>query len=235
MNAHRLMALLRKEMVEALRSGWVNIPITALLTCILLITKASKPPHTLPPEAARLLKEGVPLFIPLLSMPFYASTVLNRAIQTERMRGGMMPLMTYGGRPSEVWLGKVLASFVLGYVVMLLSAAGYIGYGAWRGQDVVPPVATLPHMLVTMPLAALTLIALQALLFWVMSRSALLSVILPLLVMFGGAQLVVVLGFIRISGALGVSSWIMSLLFVTAFGFIVERYPRDRAAGVAVV
>ena len=232
MNVSRLIALIRKEILEGVRAGWANIPATAVLTVMLLVTPLAAARRTLSPEALALLQATLPIFLPLLAMPFYASTVLSRAIQTERLRGGLLPLLIYGGSAAEVWLAKVLGAFSLAYVVMLLSLGGYIGYGVWLGRNFVPAVSALPYVLIAMPVVALSLIALQAMLFWMMGRSALLSVIVPIVVMFGGAQLVVMLGFRSISGASGVLAMLGSCAVVAALTMVVARYPRERAAGL---
>lgn len=231
MKVSRLAALIRKEILEGVRAGWMNIPAVAALTVMLLV---GTPREGLSPDVLALLQAKLPIFLPLLAMPFYASTVLSRAIQTERLRGGLLPLLVYGGSAAEVWLAKVLGAFMLAYVVMLLSLGGYIGYGLWAHRDVVPAASALPHVLITMPVAALSLIALQALLFWVMGRSALLSVILPLVVMFGGAQLVILLGLRSISGASGTLAMLASCIVVAVLTMVVARYPRERAAGLVV-
>ncbi|HEX7681567.1 MAG TPA: ABC transporter permease [Thermoanaerobaculia bacterium] len=231
MNVSRLTALIRKEILEGVRAGWVNIPATAALTVMLLVASMATSRRTLSPDALAMLQARLPIFLPLLAMPFYASTVLNRAIQTERLRGGLLPLLVYGGSTAEVWLAKVLGAFLLAYVVMLLSLGGYVGYGVWLGRDFLPSASALPQVLIAMPLAALSLIALQALLFWVMGKSALLSVIVPLVIMFGGTQLVVLLGLRPISGAVGALAPLASCAVVTALAMIVARYPRERAAG----
>jgi hypothetical protein len=229
MKATRLAALIGKELREALRAGWANIPATALLTVLLLVAKT---PHGAS-GAAALLQTRLAVFLPLLAMPFYASTVLSRAIQTERLRGGLLPLFIYGGSTAEVWLAKVLGASILAYVVMLLSLGGYLGYGLQLGRDVIPPWSALPHLFVTMPVAALSLIALQAALFWMMGRSSLLSVIVPLVVMFGGAQLVVLLGLRPISPLTAVLAMLASCAVVATLVLIVHHYPRERAAGIA--
>ena len=233
MNVSRLAALIRKEILEGLRAGWANIPATAAVAVMLLFSPVASPRGDLSPEALALLQSRLLIFLPLLAMPFYASTVLSRAIQTERMRGGLMPLLVYGGSPAEVWLGKLLGAFALSYVVMLLSLGGYVGWGTWTGRDVVPAVSVLPQILVIMPVAALSLIAVQALLFWVMGRSALLSVILPIVVMFGGAQLVVLLGLYSLSTATGLLAMLASCVLVAALTVMVARFPRERVAGLA--
>lgn len=233
MNLSRLAALIRKEILEGVRAGWANIPATAALTVLMLATPMALRRGNLPPEALALLQARLPIFLPLLAMPFYASTVLSRGIQLERLRGGLLPLLIYGGSAAEVWLAKVLGAFSLAYVVMLLSLGGYVGYGAWFGRHVMPPAAALPHLFITTPLAALSLIALQALLFWVMPRSALLSVVIPLTVMFGGAQLVILLGLRSISGASSALAVLASCAVVGASALVVARYPRERAAGLA--
>ena len=232
MNASRLAALVRKEILEGLRAGWANIPATAAVAVMLLFSPVASPHGDVSPEALALLQSRLPIFLPLLAMPFYASTVLSRAIQTERLRGGLMPLLVYGGSPAEVWLGKLLGAFALSYVVMLLSLGGYVGWGLWTGRDVVPALSVLPHVLITMPLAALSLIALQAVLFWMLGRTAILSVILPIVVMFGGAQLVVLLGLRSISAATGLVAVLASCFVVAVLTAMVARYPRERAAGV---
>lgn len=230
MNISRLIALIGKEIREGVRAGWANIPATAAVTVMLLAT--ATPRGIASSDAVALLQAQIAVFLPLLAMPFYASTVLNRAIQTERMRGGFLPLFIYGGSTAEVWLAKVLGAFLLAYIVMLLSLGGYIGYGEWLGRDFIPPWAALPHVFITIPIAALSLIALQALLFWVMGRSALLSVVVPIVVMFGGVQLIVLLGFRPVTPATAALSILTSCLVVTGSAYIVHRYPRERAAGV---
>ena len=231
MKLSRLIALIHKEIVEGLRAGWVNIPATAMLTVMLLATAKR---GALPPDALAQLQARLPIFLPLLAMPFYASTVLSRAIQTERLRGGLLPLLIYGGSTAEVWLAKVLGAFSLAYTVMLLSLAGYIGYGRWVGRDVLPAAAALPQIFITMPVAALSLIAIQALLFWVMGRSALLSVIIPIAVMFGGTQLVLLLGFRPMSATSGVLAMLTSCIVVAVLTIVVAYYPRERAAGLVM-
>jgi len=233
MNASRLAALMRKEIIEGLRAGWANIPATAAVAVMLLLSPVATP-HGASPATLALLQTKLPIFLPLLAMPFYGSTVLSRAIQTERLRGGLLPLLIYGGSTAEVWLGKVLGAVVLSYVVMLLSLGGYLGYGFWAGRNVLPSASALPHVLITMPFAALSLIALQALLFWMMGRSALLSVILPIVVMFGGAQLVAMLGFRSITGASGTLAMVASFAVVAGSAIAVARFPRERAAGLVV-
>lgn len=229
MKTSRLLVLVGKEVREALRTGWANIPATALLTVLLLVAKT---PREASPTAV-LLQTGLAVFLPLLAMPFYASTVLSRSIQTERLRGGLLPLFIYGGSPAEVWLGKVLGAFLLAYVVMLLSLGGYLGYGLWLGRAVVPSWTALPHLFVTMPVAALSMIALQAALFWMMVRSSLLSVIVSIVVMFGGVQLVVLLGLRPISPIGGAVAMLTSCAVVAALAFAIDRYPRERVAGIA--
>lgn len=229
MKATRLLALIGKEIREALRAGWANIPATALLTVLLLVAKTPRGAS----DAAALMQTRLAVFLPLLAMPFYASTVLSRAIQTERMRGGLLPLFIYGGSTAEVWLAKVFGACMLAYVVMLLSLGGYLGYGLWLGRDVIPPWSALPHLFVTMPVASLSLIGLQAALFWMMGRSSLLSVIVPIVVMFGGAQLVVLLGLHPISLLTAVLAMLTSCAVVAALAFIIHCYPRERAAGIA--
>ncbi|HEX7677925.1 MAG TPA: hypothetical protein VF713_07375 [Thermoanaerobaculia bacterium] len=232
MKFSRLTALIRKEIIEGVRAGWANIPVTALLTVMLLAAQMSSARRTMSPDAIALLQTRLPIFLPLLAMPFYASTVLSRAIQTERLRGGLLPLLVYGGNAAEIWLAKVLGAFLLAYVVVLLSLGGYVGYGAWIGRDFTPALSALPHVLLAMPVAALSLIALQALLFWVMGRTALLSVIVPLAVMFGGTQLVVLLGFRSISVTSDALAMLASCALVVALAMIVANYPRERAAGL---
>lgn len=232
MNASRLAALIQKELREAIRAGWLNIPATAILAVMLLASPVANPRDTLSPDALALLQARLPIFLPLLAMPFYASTVLNRAIQTERLRGGLLPLLIYGGSAAEVWLAKVLGASILAYLVMLLTLGGYVGYGAWNGRDLVPAVTALPHILISMPVAALALIALQAVLFWVMGRSPLLNVVLPILIMFGGTQLVVMLGLRAPSAVTGALAVVASLAVLAASTFVIARYPRERAAGL---
>lgn len=229
MKASRLFALIGKEIREALRAGWANLPATAVVTVLLLVAKT---PHDSSADAA-LLQSRLAIFLPLLAMPFYASTVLSRAIQTERLRGGLLPLLVYGGSAAEVWLAKILGAFVLSYGVMLLSLSGYLGYGAWLGREVLPPWAAVPHVLITMPVAALGLIALQAALFWMIGRSSLLSVIVPIVVMFGGVQLVVLLGLQPISLPTAALAMLGSLALLAALLLAIHHYPRDRAAGIA--
>lgn len=166
----RFAALLNKELREGLRAGWANIPATALAAVALLATSESRAPFL--------------VFLPLVAMPFHAGTVLSRSIQTERMQGGLLPLLIYGGRPSQVWSAKVAAAFVLAYATTLVALAGFWLFIA------PPPSGTLPHILLTMPLASLALICLEALLFWVMGNSSMLAVAMPLALLFGSAQLV---------------------------------------------
>lgn len=228
MKGSRLLALIGKEIREALRAGWANIPATALLTVLLLVAKTPREGS----DAAAASQTGLAVFLPLLAMPFYASTVLSRAIQTERLRGGLLPLFIYGGSPAEVWLGKVFGASILAYVVMLFSLGGYLGYGVWLGRDVLPPWSALPHLFVTIPVTALSMIALQAALFWMMGRSSLLSVIVSIVVMFGGVQVVVLLGFRPISATATVVAMLTSCAVVAALAFAVHHYPRERAAGI---
>ncbi|HET8772621.1 MAG TPA: hypothetical protein VFP80_02470 [Thermoanaerobaculia bacterium] len=166
----RFAALLDKELREGLRAGWANIPATALAAVALLATSEARAPFL--------------VFLPLVAMPFHAGTVLSRSIQTERLQGGLLPLLIYGGRPVEVWSAKVAAAFLLAYAASLLALAGFWLFIA------PPPAGTLPHLLVTMPLASLGLISLEAFLFWVMGNSSMLAVALPLALLFGSAQLV---------------------------------------------
>jgi len=230
MKTDRIMALVRKEIVEGLRSGWLNIPATAAVSVMLLLAPLSR--SGLTPAAAALLQARIAIFLPLLAMPFFAGTMLSRAIQTERLRGGLLPLLVYGGSPAEVWLSKVLGAFALSYGVMLLSLGGYIGYGRWHGRDLLPALSALPYVFVVMPIAALSLIAAQALLFWVMGRSALVSVILPLVILFGGAQLVAFLGLGPVSAKAGGAAVLVSAIVVAVLAMAVHAYPRERAAGL---
>ena len=226
MKMSRLTALIRKEVLEALRAGWANIPLTAAVTVVLLV----RIPYGGP--AATALRARILMFMPLLAMPFYASTVLSRAIQTERLRGGLLPLLVYGGPPAEVWLAKLLGAFSLAYGVMLLSLGGYVGYGAWEGYNWMPPLAAVPYIMLTMPVIALSLIALEGILFWVMARSAMLSVAVPIVLMFGGAQLVITLGSRSISATTASLAMLASCAVVVALTMVVALYPRERAAGV---
>jgi hypothetical protein len=213
MKLSRIAALIGKELREGLRSGWTSIPATALVTVLLLVNAKTR--------------ANLTMFLPLLAMPFYASTVLSRAIQTERLRGGLLPLLVYGGSAAEVWLAKVASAFALAYAAMLLSLGGYVG---WTG--VFPTMPALPHLFITMPIASLSLIALQALLFWVMPRSSLLSVIVPITMMFGGAQLIVMLGLRSVSFTSATLAILGSCAIAALSAVVVDRYPRERTAGL---
>lgn len=213
MKLSRIAALIGKELREGLRTGWTSIPATAVVTVLLLVNAKTR--------------ANLTMFLPLLAMPFYASTVLSRAIQTERLRGGLLPLLIYGGSAAELWLAKVGSAFALAYAVMLLSLAGYT---AWTGMF--PAASALPHLFITMPIASLSLIALQALLFWVMPRSSLLSVIVPITMMFGGAQLIVMLGLRSVSFTSAILTILGSCAITAVSAIVVDRYPRERTAGL---
>lgn len=206
----RFAALLNKELREGLRAGWANIPATALAAVALLATSRSR--------------AGMLLFLPLVAMPFHAGTVLSRSIQTERLRGGLLPLLIYGGRPSEVWLSKLAAAFALAYASSLLAL---IGFTVWIGP---PPAASLGHILITMPLASLALIAMETLLFWMMGNSSLLTVALPLALLFGSAQIAARIGMQPVSPATAAALIGGSLLASAAMTAIVDRVPAERIA-----
>lgn len=196
----RFAALLDKELREGLRAGWANIPATALAAVALLATSEARAPFL--------------VFLPLVAMPFHAGTVLSRSIQTERAQGGLLPLLIYGGHPSEVWAAKVAAAFLLAYATSLLALAGF-----WL-CIAPPPSGTLPHLLVTMPIASLGLISLEGLLFWVMGNSSLLAVALPLALLFGSAQLV---------SRIGTAPLLLAIASILASGTMLLLVDRVRA------
>lgn len=206
----RFAALLNKELREGLRAGWANIPAAALATVLLL----------------SLSKTGSSLvvFLPLIAMPFHAGTVLSRSIQTERLRGGLLPLLIYGGSPAEVWMAKVLGAFLLAYATMLLSL---VAFAAWIAP---PPLAALPHILFTMPLASLSLIGIEGLLFWTLGHSSLLTTILPLALLFGTSQLVARFRLGPLTASSIVATIAVSLTLFALLTLAVTRYPRERLA-----
>lgn len=204
----RFAALFEKELREGWRTGWGNIPAAALAALMLLAWS---------PSRAHLV-----LFLPLLSMPFLGATVLNRSIQTERLRGGLTPLLIYGGRRAEPWLAKVAAAFALAYLTVPLALAGYVfRFGA-------PAAGSIVHLLVTIPMAALGVIALEAALFWMLGRSSLLTVVLPLALLFSTAPLVARLGggAPSAAGALVIAGGASVLVALLAMA--IDRYPLER-------
>lgn len=205
----RWLALVDKELREGIRAGWANIPATAIAAVLLL--------------AATKTQSGLVLYLPLVVMPFHAGTVLSRSIQTERLRGGLLPLAIYGGRMSEVWLAKVAGAFVLAYGTTFLAL---IIQSIWTGA---PTLVSLPHLLLTMPLASLALIGLQGLLLWIVARSSILTTVLPLTLLFGSAQLIA--RFATAPPSLGAAFTIVTLscTCLALQTLIVDRYPRERA------
>lgn len=228
-----LLALIKKELLENSRHSWINGPLTALLVVLLVGVNARDAAATLPPTQAAQVYGLLAVYIPLIAMPFYASAVLSNAIQAERTRGGMLPLLIFGSNPAIVWLGKLLGAFILAYIVMLLGVAAYAGYTyLYLEQTIFLNGTGLFNLLITMPVAALVIIAFQAFTYWVFRSSTLLAVLIPIAIMFGGAE---ILSRIEVANPTFLTALVFILLSLGVIGFlaaIVARFPKSRVAGL---
>ncbi|MCA9940502.1 MAG: hypothetical protein KC418_17810 [Anaerolineales bacterium] len=219
--------------MENSRSGRVNAPLTALLVVLLVGVNARDTAVMFPPEQVPKVYGSLALYIPLITMPFYASAVLNNAIQSERTRGSIVPLLNFGGNPVNVWMGKLLATFILSYGVMLIGLIAYVGYiGLYEKQAILIDGPGFFNMLVTMPLVALLLIAVQAFIYWTFKSSTLLAVLIPITIMFGGAELLS-----RVEVKTPPFFWalvgvVLSICLVGILAVFVSRVPKSKVAGL---
>lgn len=226
-------AIIKKELLENSRSGWINAPLTALLVVLLVGMNARETVQALPPAQIAQAYGLFALYIPLITMPFYASAVLNNAIQVERTRGSIVPLLNFGGNPVNVWLGKLLGTFFLAYGTMLLGLAAYAGYVLlYERQQIAINELGILNMFVTMPLVALLLIAFQGVLYWVFKSSTLLAVLVPIAILFGGVE---ILSRVEVTSPpifLALTAIVLSLCLVGLLAVIVARVPKSKVAGL---
>lgn len=228
-----LLAIIKKELLENSRSGWVNAPLTALLIVLLVGVNAKNMAASFPPEQIPAIYGLLALYIPLITMPFYASSVLNSAINGERSRGSMLPLLSTGKSPELFWLGKLLATFILSYGVMLMAVVAYMGYILfYERQEIFINAQGVFNMLVTTPIIALLVMALQALIFWLFQSSTLIAVLIPLAILFGGAEMLSQIDVVNPSFLTAFMAILLSALLVGILATLVSRIPRSKAAGL---
>lgn len=231
----QLAAVFHKEILEGLRTCWIFIPVTMALIVMMQWFSINMLLDQSPLPAIRGAMLGtLMIYIPLMAMPFYGNMLLSKSLHEERLRGSIIPLLCTGVAPTVLWAGKLLAAFLLSYLVMLVSLGGYVLFViVYAGQIPLITVALAFNILVIVPAFSLVVLAAIAFSFWLFKNALLVSLALPLGALFGMWNLSLLWG-----GAASISAdvaglgLLVSAMIVALFGLGVSKLSKERISGL---
>lgn len=189
MKQQQILTLMKKELRETVRSS----PLPILLSVGLAVSMQFIMLRRLEREGTGVLAGlGVNeaaaaslMFAGPVVIPFLALSMMQRRFIREQLLGSLVSVLCTGVRIGDIWLAKVLSSFLVGYgAAMVALAANAVLIKLHLGEAVVWSGALLAVVLVVSPIGCLTAVGLMGALVFTIRTTAFAG-ILPLLILVG--------------------------------------------------
>lgn len=189
MKQQQILALIKKELRETVRSS----PLPILLSPGLAVAMQFFMLRRLEREGAGILaglgvKEAAAaslMFTGPVVIPFLAMSMMQRRFIREQLLGSLVPVLCTGVRIGDIWLAKVLSSFLVGYGAALVAlAANTVLIKLYLGEAVVWSGALLAVVLVVSPMGCLMVVGVMGLLVFAIRTTAFAG-FLPWLILMG--------------------------------------------------
>ncbi|GIW56041.1 MAG: hypothetical protein WHU94_13890 [Thermogemmata sp.] len=189
MKQQQILALIKKELRETVRSS----PLPILLSPGLAVAMQFLMLRRLEREGAGILAGlGVNeaaaaslMFTGPVVIPFLAMSMMQRRFIREQLLGSLVPVLCTGVRIGDIWLAKVLSSFLVGYGAALVAlAANTVLIKLYLEEAVVWSGALLAVVLVVSPMGCLMVVGVMGLLVFAIRTTAFAG-FLPLLILMG--------------------------------------------------
>jgi hypothetical protein len=178
-------AIAIKELIEGFRTSWrFAVPVVGMGTFMSwFVVRSYVLAVGSDPVMLKVAASMSIIYMGLLVIPFMSNGYLVRSLIEERQKQSILALLATGVAPHVMWLAKLVAAFVLSYLVMLVSLGIHLVV-TWLYWHVTPvfTAQSVVGALVVSPLLALALSALMGFLFWYFPYPQIVGMIVPLLV-----------------------------------------------------
>ena len=188
LNKIAVSAVIWKEKREFLRSAKAYIFFTVIFTVVMQLMTSNQivDNTTIPYELKRVLCGYSILYIALMSIPFFGSTLLSRIIYEERYVNAVHVLLATGINPSTVWVGKLLVTYFFSYTTFLISSLVYavIMFFAFEILIVIE-LNTFILAFICMPLLSFGVMSIMGYLYWVLKNHQVIGMLFPIAFVMG--------------------------------------------------
>jgi ABC-type transport system involved in multi-copper enzyme maturation permease subunit len=185
---NNLKAIVWKESIEALRRNTLYIPFLIGLTIFMQYIPVAQIVNdkTISNLQKSVCLGIIPIYIPFMIIPMLGTTILSRSLFEERIVKSLQVLLASGVSQKTLWFGKYLVAFIYTYITTILTFIAYFLFvKLYIGQDLIITKQTILAALVTIPIAANGVLAFVATSYWAFKNSQLVTIVFPLLSLFG--------------------------------------------------
>jgi len=241
MNTSPFRALIRKDIVEALRIGGLHIAMSilgALGFALIPVMTSLRPSHMRGVEASAYrtaLRAATSMQMPLLVlciMMLAGNSIVSTIMTREKTRKTMIPILCSGVTPKTVWAAKVAAVFVVTYIVACLALALYVGGLSIIGRGPILPAAKWAVVsLVCAPLVSLASFGVTGIVIMLYTRAWYVSLLLSVSPILLASGWYIILGTQHHMRLFAVSSAVCLAIIALCWAFAAIA-PRERVSGV---
>lgn len=126
------------------------------------------------------------LYLSLLGIPFLGNIILARILYEERKENAVHVLLASGISPIIIWLGKMTITFIIVYLVFLISTLIYcLVFLLFFGIPLVLNANLFMITFIVAPLLSFGFLSILGYLFWALKNPQLFGMILPIVFVVG--------------------------------------------------
>jgi hypothetical protein len=189
MKQQQLLALIKKDLREAVRSSPLAIlvsPGLAVAVQFLMLRQLERSGGgMLAGVGVNEVAAASLMFAGPVVIPFLALSMIQRRFIREQLLGSLVPVLCTGVRIGDIWLAKVLSTFLVGYGAGLVAlVANAVLIKLYLGEAVAWSGALLAVVLVVSPMVCLAVVGVMGLLVFAI-RTTVFAGLLPMLIVVG--------------------------------------------------
>lgn len=241
MNTGPFWALVRKDIMETLRTGGLHIAMSVLGAsgfALIPVMTRPRPLHMQGAEATAYraaLNAATNAQMPLLAfwiMTFAGVSIVSNLMTREKTRRTMIPILCSGVTPRAVWAAKVSAVFAVTYVVAFAALGLYIGGISVIGRGLsLPTLKWTIASLVVAPLVSLASFGVVGIIVMLFTHAWFVAVLLSMSPLVLSSVWYRLLG-TQHHGRLFIMSSMACLVVIATCWALAGLVPRERASGV---
>jgi len=188
-NNFRIKAIMWKEAIEIKRSSLIYI-IGTIVFVVVMQVMASKQlldNKDLPVASKEMLLGYSIIYISIMCIPFLGSTLLSRLMYEERLDSAVHVLLATGVDQITIWLGKMIITYLVTYIVFVCSALTYYLYiYISYGYSMIINFNIFVTSFIVMPFLSFGFLSILGYMYWVIKNPQIFGMIFPIAFTMGG-------------------------------------------------
>lgn len=228
-------ALIWKESIEGWRKNRLFIPVTIIFVVILQYIPVAQVVNNnqMLLSQKNLILGVITMYIPLMVIPFLGTNYFSRSIYEEKINRSIHILLASGISPLSIWTGKFFIAVAYSYLTSIVSVFTYFLFiKFYVGESMLLTSQTIILTLISMPIAAIGVLALIGWSFWALKSPQIIGFIVPIVSVLGTWNFVINFG---LKYPVPIVIFISLVIGVVLIGFVIftiRLLPNERIIDV---